>query len=202
MSSENFDINSDNLTLRHRVYRCLTRRLFIIPLVVLFAVGLSLVVFSSYTLFHFHKEKINGKQKSVVILESNIAFGSIIAAGCILCLPSILSFCYKSWEFTFGKIMGYTWETTLGKIITLRAYVDICFLAFLLELMGVICAFLALSHIEKSEDGENTEFDGSNLYALGVFVAVIISLETSIACTYICIAFYSVLPFLCPDCDE
>ena len=75
-------------------------------------------------------------------------------------------------------------------------------IGFLLKLMGVICAFLALSHNEQSEDDENTKFDGSNLYALGVFVAVIISLETSIACTYICIAFYSVLPFLCPDCDE
>ena len=95
--------------------------------------------------------------------------------------------------------MGYTWENILGKIITLRANMIMLCLAFLLELMGVICAFLALSHIERSEDGENTEFDGSYLYALGVFVAVIISLETFIVCTYICIVFCFYLAFLYSD---
>ena len=193
MSSENLDINSNNLTLRHRVNRCLKRILFVMPLVVLFSVGLSLVVFSSYSLFHFQKGRINGTQKTVVILESNIAFGSTIVAGCILCLPPIISCCYISWDYTFGKFNWCAWENTVGKIITLRAYVILFCMAFLLKLVGVICTFLALSHIERSEDGENTEFDGSNLYAIGVFLAVIISLETTIACTYICIVFCSLL---------
>ena len=196
MSSENVDVNSNNLTLQHRVCRCWRRILDIMPLLVLFSVGLSLVVFSLYTLFHFNKERIKSKQKTVVILESNIAFGSTIVAGCILCLPSIISCCYLLWDYTFGRIIWYTWEDTMGRIITLRAYVIMFCLAFLLELMGVICAFLALSHIEQSEDDINNKFDGSNLYALGVFVAVIISLETSIICTYICIVLYTNIPWL------
>ena len=182
MSSENVDINSDNLTLKHRVCRCWRRILDIMPLLVLFSVGLSLVVFSLYTLFHFNKERIKSKQKTVVILESNIAFGSTIVAGCILCLPPIISCCYISWDYTFGRFIWCAWENTVGKIITLRAYVIMFCIAFLLKLMGVICAFLALSHIEQSEDDENTKFDGSNLYALGVFVAVIIPLETYLVC--------------------
>ena len=84
----------------------------------------------------------------------------------------------------------------MGKIITLRAYVILFCMAFLLKLVGVICAFLALSHIEQSEDDKNTKFDGSNLYALGIFVAVIISLETSIICLYICIVLYTNIPRL------
>ena len=130
MSSENFDINSDNRTLRHRAYRCLRRILFIMPFVVLFFTGLSLVVFSSYSLFYFHEGRINGKQKTIVILESNIAFRSTIVAGCILCLPSTISCCYISWDYTFDRIIGCAWKNTLGKIFTLRAYAIMFCLAF------------------------------------------------------------------------
>ena len=47
MVSKNFDTNLDNLTLRHRVYRCFTRNLFIMALIALFSAGLCLVILSS-----------------------------------------------------------------------------------------------------------------------------------------------------------
>ena len=150
----------------------------------LFSAGLCLVIFSSYTVFHFHKGSINGKHKDDVLVESNIAFGSIIVAGSILYLLSIPFSCYMSWDYTLGRIMEYALKITVGKIITLKACVIMFCIALKLELMGLMFAFLASSHIERSEDDENSTFDGANMCALGVFVAVIIPLETYLVCYY------------------
>ena len=56
-------------------------------------------------------------------------------------------------------------------------------------------AFLASSHIERTEDDENTTFDGTNMYTFGVFVAVIISLETYLVCNFTWTVLYSNISF-------
>ena len=80
--------------------------------------------------------------------------------------------------------MEYAWKSTVDKIITLKSCVIMFCLALKLELIGVMFAFLASSHIERTEDDENTTFDGTNMYTFGVFVAVIISLETYLVCNF------------------
>ena len=137
----------------------------IIPNIIFFCAGLSLVIFTSYAFFHFHSGDINDEYNKTVIKESNIAFGTIIVAENILCVLSILS---CAWNQKFDEICG---------LLKCRIYMVIFFLVLVLEIIGLIFAFLASSHIESTDGGEKKKFDGSNLYILGIVISVIVCIK-------------------------
>ena len=140
-------------------------RIYIItPNIAFFCAGLSLAIFTLYTMFSFPTRDINYKQKDEALQESHIAFGVTIAAGCILSLISILACCHS--------VHGKRW-------MTLEAYVISFILVMVLEIVGLILAFMSSKDIKKlSKDDENSILDGSKkLYTLGIILAVFISIE-------------------------
>ena len=165
-------------------------RIYIItPNIAFFCAGLSLIIFTLYTMFNFPTTNNHSKQKDKVLQESHIAFGVTIAAGSILCLISILACCHS--------VHGKRW-------MTLDAYVIAFILVIVLELIGTIFAFKSSNHIRKlSEDYESSIVDESKyLYTLGIIIAVFTSIELFLGFVVCAIfpawTFYNFITSLCP----
>ena len=140
--------------------------LIIIPNFIFFCAGLSLVVFSSYSLFHFHNGSIPKEHKEDIEQQLNITCGASIASGGILCVISLLACC----------------GAAAGKSKILKAYAIIMCLVILLEIIGTIYAFLASSNIEEvNKDGPNFNYDWANPYTLGLISAIVICIEIILA---------------------
>ena len=137
--------------------------LVIIPNFIFFCAGLSLVVFSSYSLFHFHNGSMKIEYKDDIEQELNISCGASIASGSILCIISLLACC----------------GAAAGKSKILKAYAIIMCLVILLEITGTVYAFLASSNIK--ELNIHFKYDVVDPYTLGLIIAIAICIEIILA---------------------
>ena len=141
--------------------------LIIIPNFVFFGVGCSLIGFTSYVLIQWNEDNGTDQHKDYIIQELNVVSGTVIAAGVILCMVSLLACC----------------GAAAAKRKMLTAYAIILCLVILLEIVGAIFAFLAANHINDSNEeiGPKIKFDGSNSYILGLVLAIVICIEIILA---------------------